>query len=195
MGIKYVFWDRDGTFYDHKHLDKKCGLYPGIKDLVSKIPAERQGIITNAPFPELFLNGLKMNEYFNPKLIYSADTEKVKVLDNLNHPFRKKIRLTGNYTKDDIILTEYIEKPSVYMFQEMLKITGARPEECLMIDDSWEGIMPAEVMGIKSIYLNGLEDTEKWGMSVKELHLHPTKTVRVGNIEELEKEVKCLGVF
>ncbi len=190
LNFDYVFWDKDGTMVDYKNPQK---IYRGLKEILMRIPSEKQGLITNCVLPKLFLKSQNILKYFNPNLIMSAEDEIDKIITNPGHPFRKLIKLSGIYMEDNLKIEEYIKKPSTYMFKEVMKREKMNPSNCVMIGDSFEDIIAAQCSGFKTIYMNGLEKEnnqskdKKYSANVHDMKLEPDYRIHVGDTKALEK--------
>lgn len=55
----------------------------------------------------------------------------------------------------DLRATNYVNKPQPRAYQCVLDILGARPEECLMVEDSVRNLRPAKEMGMVTVLVNG----------------------------------------
>ncbi|MBI4895725.1 MAG: HAD family hydrolase [Candidatus Aenigmarchaeota archaeon] len=166
-----VFWDLDGTLYNNhgkipaneKNVlslweplstvptDLKYWVpYPGLADLMSQIPKDRQGIISNG-YDQLQRDKLRLlglDTYINPDLIFTSYGEAQKALGLSGHP------LTDH--SDEISdMTRKTQKPEPYMFEQALRATGFSAKECIMIGDDWHDILGAKSVGMPSIIVTG----------------------------------------
>ncbi len=183
MKFDYIFWDVDGTLYNNHEKGKKQ-MYQGLRKLMKKIHSEKQGIITNNPFMKNIVNTFHIENYFNSELLFEPDSEILKVLENKMHPLRNIVDLNENYEENYGKLEKYIEKPSPYMFFQALKKIDTKPSKCVMIGDSYEDIIGAQLVGFKTIYLSGLEENQS--TNTNNLMLEPNYEIHAGDISALE---------
>lgn len=181
MKFDYIFWDAEGTLYNHKEHGHKH-LYYGLKETIKKIKPEKQGIISNNPMVKFALNSFNILNYFNPNLIFDPHSEVDKILENPD--LQKEYHLTKDPNKNFEYLEKQIIKPSPYMFNKATKTAKADPRKCLMIGDSYEDIVAAQLASFNIIYLSGLEENF---CNTKTLGLEPNWTIKVGDIKGLEK--------
>lgn len=181
MNFEYIFWDVEGTLYNHKEHGHKH-LYCGLKKTIKKIKPKKQGIISNNPMAKFTLDSFNILKYFNPNLIFDPHTEVDKILNNPE--LKKKYNLTDNYAENFEYLEKQIAKPTPYLFNKAAKIAKADPRKCLMIGDSYEDIVAAQLASFNSVYISGLEEDF---CNTKTLGLNPDWTVKVGDIKGLEK--------
>jgi putative hydrolase of the HAD superfamily len=57
----------------------------------------------------------------------------------------------------DLRATNYVNKPQPRAYQCVLDILGARPEECLMVEDSVRNLRPAKELGMVTVLVDGSE--------------------------------------
>lgn len=183
--MKYglVFWDLDGTLYERDLVP-----YQGLPNLLSRIPSNLQGLITNG-YDEVQRNKLKemgLIEYFNPDLILTSYGEAEQILDSreyldLDLMFNDDFRI--NELEEVVLQTQ---KPNSYMFQKALEISQVCPGDCVMIGDSWFDICGAQRVGMKTIFVEG--NTRK---SQEDLYLDklvtPDFRIQKGDVVNLEK--------
>lgn len=55
----------------------------------------------------------------------------------------------------DVTAVNYISKPNPQAYQLCLQRLGARPEECVMIEDSGRNLAPAAALGITTVLVDG----------------------------------------
>lgn len=55
----------------------------------------------------------------------------------------------------DLRATAYVNKPQPRAYQCALDILGARPEECLMVEDSVRNLRPAKELGMVTVLVDG----------------------------------------
>ena len=55
----------------------------------------------------------------------------------------------------DINFIAYESKPTRSGYEKVLSALGARPEECLMIDDTARNLVPAKALGMRTVWLDG----------------------------------------
>lgn len=177
MKYKAVFWDIDGTLYDNsggipedekdvlsfsdpllKIPDRKLNYwvpYNGLAELMSQIPKQTQGIITNG-YDRLQRDKLRLlglDVYVNPELIFTSYGEAERILQTTDHPLLVHAGRDPETRLDRI--TTKTQKPNKYMFEKALSTTGYSPEECVMIGDGWQDLVGARNVGMKTIYIAG----------------------------------------
>jgi putative hydrolase of the HAD superfamily len=57
----------------------------------------------------------------------------------------------------DLRATNYVNKPQPGAYQCVLDTLGARPEECLIVEDSVHNLRPAKELGMVTVLVNGSE--------------------------------------
>lgn len=181
MKFDYIFWDVEGTLYNHKEHTHKH-LYYGLKNTIKKIKPQKQGIISNNPMALYALKSFNIEQHFNSKLIFNPHEEIDKILENPK--LQKNYHLTNNPNENFEYLEKQILKPSPYMFNKAAKIANTDPRKCLMIGDSYEDIVAAQLASFKIVYLTGLEEDF---CNTKTLGLNPDWTIKIGDIKGLEK--------
>jgi putative hydrolase of the HAD superfamily len=130
---------------------------------------------------------------FNVKDFISADSKLRGMLSRLNP--RKVVfsNSPGDYVEAvlqalgvadcfeniyDIRFCNYIGKPELSSYQRVLKDLGAKPQECIFVDDVWVNVQGADQAGMVAVWLSGLTAAEvKW---------------RIGQIYDLESVVEEL---
>jgi putative hydrolase of the HAD superfamily len=55
----------------------------------------------------------------------------------------------------DLRAMNYVNKPQPGAYRCVLDILGARPEECLMVEDSVHNLKPAKELGMVTVLVNG----------------------------------------
>ncbi len=204
MKYEVVFWDIDGTLYDplincpkwEEELPEKSDLdginishlkfwmpYPGIKELLKKIPKNIQGIISNGydlnQKNKILLLGVE--DYFNPKLIFTSGGEAERLLSS---GYRKINGKKHIWAIDNMM--EVTQKPGEYIFKRALQISGIKAENAIMIGNSWTDIYGAQKTGMNSIYISGTEKNEE-ANPVLDGKIIPKAIVRKGDIPALER--------
>lgn len=208
MKYKAVFWDIDGTMYDNsrdipddekeilsrwKKLeavpDRQLSFwvpYDGLAELMEQISQVNQGVISNdihhLQNDKLLLLGLV--DYINPELIFTSYGEAEKVLDTPNHPLLKGFNLQSDRDTDVHNMELRTQKPETYMFERALQTSGYAPEDCVMIGDDWKDVLGAQKVGMKAIYISGLNQDEFFDPIAKG-KITPDYTVQKGNIQAL----------
>ncbi len=204
MKYEVVFWDIDGTLYDplincpkwEEELPEKSDLdginishlkfwmpYPGIKELLKKIPQNIQGIISNGydlnQKNKILLLGVE--DYFNPKLIFTSGGEAERLLSS---GYRKINGKKHIWAIDNMM--GVTQKPEEYMFKRALQISGIKAENAIMIGNSWTDICGAQKAGMNSIYISGTEKNEE-ANPVLDGKIIPKAIVRKGDMPALER--------
>lgn len=212
MKYKTVFWDIDGTLYDNEakipENKKDIVLYPlicesvsksnlkfwrpynGLTELIKEIPRLNQGIITNGIY-EVQINKLKifgLIDHINPELIFTSFGEAEKIINTPGHPLLKDFDFHSDFLDNVFNMTHNTQKPTSYMFEKALGISGFAGEECVMIGDDWKDVKGAQTVGMKTVYISGLnkEDLENYD-PIGEGLIKPDFTIEKGDIKGLRK--------
>lgn len=56
----------------------------------------------------------------------------------------------------DVVAVGYISKPNPEAYTACLRLLGARPEECIMIEDSGRNLTPASRLGMVTVLVDGI---------------------------------------
>lgn len=84
-----------------------------------------------------------------------SDTFDVAMDDDLNK------EINSIFEGSFVSFREGFRKPSVEAFQNVLNKIGAKPEECVFVDDTEKNIVAANELGIKSILYQSLEQLKE----------------------------------
>ncbi len=83
----------------------------------------------------------------------------------------KKYNFTRHFS--DGVYSHHIgaRKPDIKMYEEVLKKTKSRPEECVFIDDKQKNLIPAQKIGMKTIHFISpdqlLEELQQLGIAIQ----------------------------
>jgi len=217
MRYKGVFWDIDDTLYDASALwdvdegtERELMLgkrkletltedqlfcfkpYEGLSELMSDLPREKQGIISNGGH-QLQIDKLKLlglYKFLNPELIFTSYGEIEKILKDSKHPLFKEVEKYLNNREELFInLRKSIGKPRPYMFEKALeKIRVGEKcssvEDYVMIGDNWKDIVGAKNVGMGNILISSEGCLyNPWTNEI----ITPNHIVKRGDIEGLRK--------
>lgn len=194
INFDYVFMDLDGVLQNHR-LDVEDSFCSSVRKILKHVPREKLGVITNNPVALSQLNYYGMDKHVNSELIFQSysvaeDLAKKLISENdfifLNHldEISKRVYSGSSDMYASILEDVVTKKPGPYMFGKAIEKTGAKPENCLIIGDSYEDILGGLVSGWKTLYLNGLEDDRY--CTVMKLGLKPDYVIERDKLGDLE---------
>jgi len=138
------------------------GPYEGLLDLMENLQEEGslQGVMSNGPgsfqYWKIPLFGIE--DYLDEDLIFISGTEAEKLLKQKDHPLLEQFSLDEmtRYQKIDGVQKKVTYKPSTYMFEEALRISGFKADECVMVGDQPSDYAGAKKVGMDAIFIEGM---------------------------------------
>lgn len=111
-----------------------------------------------------YVHDVPLGDYLKPdetldRVLTEIQAEKIVFTNATTEHARRVLRALGvehhfNYIVD-LRATNYVNKPQPGAYQCILDILGARPEECLMVEDSVRNLRPAKELGMVTVLVDG----------------------------------------
>ncbi len=140
--VRQSYWERYGTtlrgLYIERQIDPK-----GFLDYVHAIEVSKY-LLPDVRLGKM-LEGLPQQKYVFTNAPRDHAQRVLSALRIENH-------FAGIF---DINFIEYESKPALSAYRKVLSALRARPDECLMIDDSLRNLVPAQQLGMRTVLLDG----------------------------------------
>lgn len=133
--LKADFENKDVKFSDHQRIWKECTLKLEINPQMKRL-----------------INGLRKMGYIVP------------VLSNVTRKMAKYNRIKGRYKIFSPVFLSCeigLKKPSIAIFEYILKKMKVEPSECIFIDDKENSLKGAKAIGIKTILFKNISQLLK----------------------------------
>ena len=111
-----------------------------------------------------YVHDVPLGDYLKPdealdRALTEIQAEKVVFTNATTEHAHRVLRFLGvehHFSRIvDLRATNYENKPRPRAYRCVLDILGARPEECLMVEDSVRNLRPAKEMGMITVLVNG----------------------------------------
>jgi len=111
-----------------------------------------------------YVHDVPLGDYLKPdealdKVLTKIQAEKIVFTNATTEHARRVLRFLGVEHHFNCIVdlraTNYQNKPQPGAYRYILDILGARPEECLMVEDSVRNLRPAKELGMITVLVNG----------------------------------------
>ena len=111
-----------------------------------------------------YVHDVPLGDYLKPdealdKVLAEIQVEKIVFTNATTEHARRVLQCLGVERHFNSIVdlraTNYVNKPQPGAYRCVLDILGARPEECLMVEDSLRNLRPAKEMGMVTVLVNG----------------------------------------
>lgn len=116
-----------------------------------------------------FVHDIPLTKYIAPnpalnEMLRSIDLTKVIFTNSTREHAQKVLGILGIADRFsriiDIRAIEYISKPDRRAYEKMLALIGAKPDECILVEDSARNLLPAKALGLKTILVDSIECDE-----------------------------------
>jgi len=157
----------------HQYMQERVGLDPvGARDLrrhyLQTYGTTLRGLQVhyNVDTEEYltYVHDVPLGDYLQPdealdRVLAEIQAEKVVFTNATTEHARQVLRFLGverHFSRIvDLRATNYVNKPQPGAYLRALDILGARPEECLMVEDSVRNLRPAKELGMVTVLVNG----------------------------------------
>jgi len=157
----------------HQYMQERVGLDPvGARDLrrhyLQTYGTTLKGLQVhyNVDTEEYltYVHDVPLGDYLQPdealdRVLAEIQAEKVVFTNATTEHARQVLRFLGvehHFSRIvDLRATNYVNKPQPGAYLRALDILGARPEECLMVEDSVRNLRPAKELGMGTVLVNG----------------------------------------
>jgi len=111
-----------------------------------------------------YVHDVPLDDYIQPdealdRVLAEIQAEKIVFTNATTEHAHRVLRFLGvehHFSRIvDLRATNYENKPRPGAYRCVLDILGARPEECLMVEDSVHNLRPAKEMGMVTVLVNG----------------------------------------
>lgn len=156
----------------HQYIEERVGLDPvGARDLrrhyLQTYGTTLRGLQVNYNVDTeeylAYVHDVPLGDYLKPdealdKVLAEIQVEKIVFTNATTEHARRVLQCLGVERHFNCIVdlraTNYVNKPQPGAYRCVLDILGARPEECLMVEDSLRNLRPAKEMGMVTVLVN-----------------------------------------
>lgn len=188
MPIRYLLFDLDETLYPRsagvmpqigvqirRYIVATLGLSPAEADAMAHryhrdYGTSLQGLLANHQIdPDQYLeyvhnfplDGLGPDPALD-RLLAGLPVEKV-IFTNADRAHAERVlhrlAIRRHFTQIiDVVAVGYVSKPNLPAYTACLRLLDARPEECVMIEDSGRNLQPAAALGMVTVLVDGGPD-------------------------------------
>jgi len=157
----------------HRYMQEKVGLDPATaKDLrrhyLQTYGTTLKGLQVHYKVDTeeylAYVHDVPLGDYLQPdealnRVLTEIQAEKIIFTSATTEHARRVIRFLGiehHFSRIfDVRAINYENKSQPKAYRCVLDILGARPEECLMVEDSVRNLTPAKAMGMLTVLVNG----------------------------------------
>ena len=157
----------------HRYMQEKVGLDPATaKDLrrhyLQTYGTTLKGLQVHYKVDTeeylAYVHDVPLGDYLQPdealnRVLAEIQAEKIIFTSATTEHARRVIRFLGiehHFSRIfDVRAINYENKSQPRAYRHILDILGARPEECLMVEDSVRNLTPAKAMGMLTVLVNG----------------------------------------